>query len=808
MPKNPERFRGLMTNVDEKDVPIGYSVEQVNLGNYRPGRLDCRKGMVNLGAVWGGGALGSTDLQSAFAYMAQHARWAIFENTGGTVYAARNGRSTDLSLITGLNAFQPVCCVQDPFQRLLVFNGIERGYLWKGADSTSAIQIGIDSPETIKGSSAAPTLTEGTGAAVHENDADYWVGYRYVDADGFASSMSDLTKEHTAASGDSQITVSGVTKSTDSRVTTIEFWITTANAPDILYLAGTADNSTWDNGASTFAMTKTDDDLLANPPDQILALYKADRFPNARRFTPPPTHKPFACLHQDRLWFYGRVFYNEGTVALNSGNTTATFTGSALRTEMAGWTLIVVDGDSTYTHVIASVNEGAGTATLTTNGGATVSGKSFMLTPNAVDEAYLAYYSEVGEPESVPVTNAVRVQSSPAENDYETGLMPLGTHVYLLHERHYYQMQYCCEPRLDASISPAYSRGCVNNRCWVIDDDNQAYLLDQLGVYRIAGGRPQDLSTPTLQNYFATTVDWSESSRKWYFASYEPSQRVVRFHVKHSGDSGTRPKRAICLNTLTGQWWHEAYPVELAGACIVQHSGRQRLVCASEDGVYLLMFEGYADLQTTATQGTITTAANNDTTFVDSAASFTSAMVGAPVSIIKGTGKGTTRFISANNSGTSNTVDSAWTTGTDSVYLIGAVNYRIKTGCYELAAPQGAAIEVARNLTMEHVPTSNAALATVRLYRNRRNSADVMRSTVRDASGVVKYLGNTADIEVDLRAARAATTFDPGKTMIPFDQAVAESGQVASDEYLQVEVEGYQGLEQITLTRLDGIGVA
>jgi hypothetical protein len=72
----------------------------------------------------------------------------------------------------------------------------------------------------------------------------------------------------------------------------------------------------------------------------------------------------------------------------------------------------------------------------------------------------------------------------------------------------------------------------------------------------------------------------------------------------------------------------------------------------------------------------------------------------------------------------------------------------------------------------------------------------------------VKYLGNTADIEVDLRAARAATTFDPGKTMIPFDQAVAESGQVASDEYLQVEVEGYQGLEQITLTRLDGIGVA
>lgn len=817
MPRNPDRFRGLFTNIDAKDVPPAFNVEQVNIGNFTPGRLDVRKGLTVLNGDWGTEAVGGSFLISAFGYLSPHARWVIFESSSGVVYAVRDGRTEEVTLGSGFNVANQICCVQDMYGRLLVFNGIERGFYWKGIDSASVVELGIYDPKTVNSGTAAPpqfaSAVSGSGDGPNAN-SDYWAGYRYVDADGFASNMSELTKS-TTPDTTSTITFTytggsnGVKKSTQtSRVAYIEFWRTLADAPDKLYYVGRSANSTWaESGpASTFTEHFSDDELLNNSPEQILSVYKPDNFPNARRFVPPPTNKPFVVLFQDRLLFYGRTFYSEGTVATSSSSTTATFTSANVRSEMAGWRLQVIDGDNVYEGTVESVNEGAGTATLTANFAATLSGKSYILTPNPVDEAYNLVYSEVGEPESVPPTNAVRVQASSASNDFETGLIVCGTRVFLLHERHYYTMSYCCEPRLDANISPPYDRGCVNNRCAIVVG-GAVYMMDQLGCHRSAGGPPEDLSTGQLRDYFDDTVNWSAQVRKNYFASYEPNQRVVRWHVQHVGDSGVYPTRAICLSTVTGGWWQEEYPTELGGACVTEVDGKPRLVYAAPDGEFLLGFDGTSDMCAQATTGTSTSATAGSTALIDSNASFNESMVGLQVFIVRGSAKGTVRTVASYVSGTRLEVDSTWGISTDSEYVIGGIPYSLKTGCFELQDMRQPATEVARRIRMEHKPTSDTSIATIRVYRNRLSTAEQIAFSSQDPTGAVNYVIGTGDIEIKLRGTRAGDSNDPGMTTIPMDQAVASHGRMSADTYLQLEVEGVQGVDPIAITALDVYGV-
>lgn len=817
MPKNPGRFKGLLTNLDVKDVPPGYMVEQDNFGHYTPGRLDVRKGIKLLKDIWALTVSGTADFLSIFGYITSQARWVVGEKTDGTVKAVRDTTTVN-SIVTGLNTFQPVCFTQDQYGRLIGVNGTDRGFIWDGIAAT-AIKLGIESPTEVNGpTNEAPIVTviaAGTGLPMK-----YHFYYRYVDENGIPSSMSKLTElELNMRAGSGGIARYGRIDSGSgsiipypARVNRVELWRTLGNTPGILYrFYENAYLGFFENGAAAGVpdVDGTDEALLDNDADLVISLFDQDGFPEARRFERPPSHKPYVALLQDVMFYYGRVLYNEGTITATNGSPTITGAGTAFRSEMQRWRLRELNGATEYE--VSSVNEGTQVITLTANfTGTTGGGKSYVLSPNSQEEAFTLYPSVAGEPESVNPVTAIKVQVSSKLTDFETGLLAFGSTLYVFHENSAYAMSFGRRPSVDAQWSTAINRGLVNNNCAIVVNE-QCWCLDQLGIYRLRGVNTEEVSSPLIKDYFKNDIDFSASSRKWFSASYDRHERVIRWYVRKTGDTGTRPKRAICYNVDTGEMWRETLPMEIAGGTIIDVSGRQRLVLGGENDNFLLSGEGYADLAATAVTGTITTAATAATTFVDSAAAFTSALVGAPVTIVQGTGKGTERTISAYNSGTSLTVNSAWTTGLDSVYLIGAVKAILKTGGYEYTpvktqSGDAASVEVPRQLRIQHVPTTNAALMTLRRYQDRQDTAETYDGGLTDQTGFQKAVPQTADLEIRMERNRGGTnTKDSGYTNIGLDKGVGDDSSTTRLE--QYEIEMHQGLEQLSLTALDVIGL-
>lgn len=739
MAKNPQRFRGLLTNVDAKDVGPGHMVVQRNIGNYRPGRLDVRKGLAYLSdsTIWNLTISGTADCLGVFAYIAAQADWLVMQMTDGDIKAVRNSATLN-DIVTGLNTFMPVCFCRDQYGALLWVNGIERGSRWKGITATPD-ELGVFSPEDIYGANAPPRIEETGNNGNPKNSVTYYCAYRYVDFDGIPSSISQITAFAVSATGTGRelqwvrALTSGqqVIPSTQSRVQYVEFWRSVANDKRILYRVGRSTNTAW-AAATSFIDDVSDETLLNNDADLVLPVFNQDLTPNARRFNRPPTCKPFMALHQDVMFYYGRVFYNTGTIGLTNGNTAGTSSGASLRTEMNGWKLRVV-GD-TAEHTVSAINEGTGGFTIDSNyAGSTGTGKSYVLTPDPQDEAYVLRFSVKGEPESVPEVYAQRVQSSSAATDVETGMMPYGPYLFLFHERSMYQCTFSTNPLFDLVISPMMNRGLVNNRCAIVAGSSGLWCLDQQGVYRTTGGVPNDETSITLKDLFTDgTIDWTASKKKWYFASYEERQHVVRFHVAYTGDGTTYPTRALCRNIDTGEWWEEQYPVELSGACNIAVSGNQRLICGGPDDKAALMFEGYTDPSSASVSWTMKT---------------TCFEIDQPQQNTKAVG-----------------------------------------------------IQVPRELRIQHLPTTALLTMTLKLYKNRGASAVSRIMGLKDPSGLLTYEPNSSSITIPLDATRAGTA-DPGFTNVPLDEGVSDKG--IGDRFLQVELSGSANTEQVTITALD-----
>jgi len=588
MPKNPQRFLGLMTNIDPKDIPPGAMVTQRNIGNFRPGRLDVRKGVKLIGTQWSGVTPADTvDAISCHGFVTPHRRFVVYERDDGSVKAAYDGGVVS-NIVTGLSAGYPMSCCRDSYGGILMVNGIERGYRWDGVAAT-ADQIGILEPELISGTgNSLPTLAQ-TGTASKLTVGTYIAAYRYKDRNGFFSNLSGIrTFEVTAADLDS-FDWSDIDQSTESRVTHIELYRSTANAPHELYLIDTITN-----GTTTYTTDDyTDDDLLAMDVERLLPFREQDNITiHANRFAVPPSCKPFIAQYQDVTFYYGRVNYSVGTISASNASASVTVASGAVRTEMVGWKLRVNGQSTRYT--VTAVNEGTQVLTVSPVTTASIAASTtYVLTPPE-DQANLLYFSGRGENEAVCETNAQRVQDITDCQDLETGLFQYGPYLFALHEHHVYQIAFQRDPRYDLSITLLGYRGCLNNRC-AVNANGVPYLMDERGVYRLDGSGPQDLTSMSLKNLFSDNVSLDPEKVKYYFSSYEPHEQVARFYVKYVGDTGTKPTRAICHSTETGQWWDELYPFELSGACNISVDGKLRLALTGADDAIYLYGEGYTD---------------------------------------------------------------------------------------------------------------------------------------------------------------------------------------------------------------------
>jgi len=195
-------------------------------------------------------------------------------------------------------------------------------------------------------------------------------------------------------------------------------------------------------------------------------------------------------------------------------------------------------------------------------------------------------YSEADEPESMPETNRLILQTNVRDTDYITAGIPYAGAVLVMQSRHCNRLNWVNNPAMNATTALVAYRGCVNQRCWDIYLGD-AYVFDDFGLYKInEQGQVESLfdalSTMVMTNTDASlpTIDFSK--RKWFFVRADRNLGVIRIHVCFDGDEGDHPTRQIVYDVDTKTAWMEGYPSQfLCSASIRGADGQLTHVTAS-----------------------------------------------------------------------------------------------------------------------------------------------------------------------------------------------------------------------------------
>jgi hypothetical protein len=304
------------------------------------------------------------------------------------------------------------------------------------------------------------------------------------------------------------------------------------------------------------------------------------------------------------------------------------------------------------------------------------------------------YYSEVLEPWSWPTSqNYLTISDDAGMDDVITGLMPHGSYLYFLKERHIYRLSYATVPAVDGEVYLVASRGCVNNRCWTLVEDT-AYLLDYHGVYAFNGASLQPVSLP-IQDYFREArINWQAS--KWFHCIADPREEVVRFFVA-LGDSYL-PTGALCFNYRLNRWWTERFPFAIASSCHAPITGQTRPIYGSEYDRLLTpdstnldgMVDSSAQRRASVTSATWLSLSDSTITMPTGQSYNFTSPVNCHVHIVGGKGSGQSRrVISA--SGSKLTIKHPWMILPDatSIYQLAGVRWNVRFGQFEWPVDDG-----------------------------------------------------------------------------------------------------------------------
>lgn len=190
-------------------------------------------------------------------------------------------------------------------------------------------------------------------------------------------------------------------------------------------------------------------------------------------------------------------------------------------------------------------------------------------------------FSEVDEPESVPLSNELVVQENAGEHDSIVALMPMGSQLLIAQTGHLYALQYVAQPVLDASISLVAYRGILNSACWTAMD-GVAFVVDSHGMYAYDGNAATPLSEPIEDYWRNSVIDFLKQSL--FHVSADVNSKVVRFHYCRVEDS--EPLRALCYCVATKAWWEEVYPRGVTAACEFVVREKRTLLFGDGAGVF------------------------------------------------------------------------------------------------------------------------------------------------------------------------------------------------------------------------------
>lgn len=589
--------------------------------------------------------------------------------------------------------------------------------------------------------------------------------------------------------GGGEITYSDVPIPTDQRIVRRQILRNTDGQAQTFYV----DIDTSDLSSTEFSSTQTDL-ILANQEQVPLLDSSGNIFAN--RYGIPPDWMAVGAAHLARQFLAVNVEYSQGSVSVVNGSLTVQGIGTEWPVNFAGRFLWIVGATASYQiDTVDPVNQII--TLLNPYTGATDAFSGYTVRP-AIGERKLIYYSESGLPQAWNPENALSLQE---DGDELTCLMPKSSFLYLVEQAHIYRFTFQSDPAADGYIFLSANRGCINNRCWVTVEDT-SYMLDYQGVHAFSGGGDSDPISAPIGDLFEPTSDESDMKINWsasdfFHCVHSPQQETIRWFVALSGSY--LPFHALAYAYRTKRWWIEEFAFPIGGSALGKINNVPQLFLGGPaGGVYNYGNVGYLDgpdPSAGTVRGQVT--GTSPLSLTDNLASFpVSGVVGAPVTITEGTGKGQKRLIVA-VSGQTLTLETPWLIMPDatSTYQIGGINWLFRTGWFRWAETE---TEGPRRLEIVFQPTLSATTLDARLFLDRAATPLLFDTTYTsaDANQFASNMGQS-----DLIADMTKRTGFVQKRLDGFREFNTDGPR-----FVQVEIAGVSNQDRVSVFQmsLDG----
>jgi hypothetical protein len=562
--------------------------------------------------------------------------------------------------------------------------------------------------------------------------------------------LSDLSPISADAvlSNNGQVNYTNVPVSSQASVRRRQILRNTAGQQTLYYV----DIDTTDIGSTSLTSTRTDPDLTTQ---EFQALFDEKGNDLANLYGVPPDWKPFLCYHQNRMHFFGFTVYREGCVIVEFGSTHVVGIGTEWKHTFPGRFFYGKGG--TVALEIASVDVDNQTLELVS---AWLDDSdpylAYSIRPAPAEEDLL-YWSEPSLPESVPATNSLEIPR--ANGGDGTGLFSMSSFMYLMRERTLQRLTAQVDPGTDGFIFLAANRGCVNQRCVVVNGD-VAWLLDDQGIYQFSGGKVDEISQGIQAIFRGSSLHYQlnwEASRYWH-ASFDHNNNTVRFFVTLSGDY--LPRHALCFQTVLQRWWVEHYPVPIGSSTSGRTApdpggwrvgGRNVFFMGSRASKVFRLETGtsldQADPATGTISGDVTSAGPLTLTCKNSA--FGAATVGSRIYITSGPGEGQDRLIVSYDNNVL-TVDVPWLVLPTSLskFVIGGISWLWRSGSLDYRDSETRVVRQFK-LTWEPVQRRDEALARRYDDFNKVPVKNIRNYTAAQRQGIAAVAG-TVNNRIDL----------------------------------------------------------
>jgi hypothetical protein len=597
---------------------------------------------------------------------------------------------------------------QTPTGLLFLADGLSPMLFWDGS-SASAQTVGLAAP------AAAPALsTNGTGTIT----GTYYAYVRYLDAYGNPSDLSPQSDPVTFASN-SGAQYSNVPVPADPRVVRRQVLRNTSGQATTFYV----DVDTTDLVTTGFLSTKDDTTLSAQ---EAVPLFDTDGSLLANLNGVPPAHKTAVACHLGRMFASAERDYTRGCVQVTNGSTAVKGVNTEWTDSLAGRNLHVVGAGRPYE--IASVDAANQALTLLAPYADATNNQALYAVRPQPAERRLVYYTNPANLMGWPAFYAFEVQE---DGDEITGLMQMGSFLYILEKRHVYRYTFQQDPAKDGFSFLSAQRGCVNQRCWAVVDGT-CYMLDHAGVHAFDGGEDTDPVSGPIQQLFmpygndpGQKINWNAS--EWFHCVYSPAESVVRWFVALSGEY--LPRHALCYQYRDKRWWVEEYPRPVGSSAQASYEGSRRVFLGSSAGKTLLYGAGPLD-GPDPDAGTCASAVTSASAYrlTDDAAQFPAAgLVNWPVVLTSGRGRGQRRTV-YKVSGTTLFLREPWSVvpAPGDTYQVGGVPWAYRSGWFRWRDTEE---DETRRLELLFEPTRSSATFSVRLYRDFRDAPVVWKRT-------------------------------------------------------------------------------